>query len=388
MAVPADPPTRHYLDHASTSPLRPEAAAALAAWAAGGPFGDPSRPHTEGTAARAALEAARDRLAAFLGARPSELVLTSGGTEAANWVTRAVRAAGDPDAPVALAAVEHACVRRPAEASGPVVTLPVDRTGRIDLEAVEAVLAPPPGRPRPALVHCQHANHEVGTRQPVGEVARACAAAGVPLHVDACASAGHLDLDELADVPLLSVTAHKLGGPPGIGALVVRRPLRLTPLLRGAEQERARRAGFENLPGALAFAAVADRLADPATRATEAARDRARRDALAASGTALPGIDVLGDPAGGLPHLVCLSLAGVAAEGVVLGLDGAGIAVHSGSACSAEAFEPSPVLEAMGVDPAGSLRLSVGWSTTDGDVAAFARAFPDVLAGLRALAGA
>lgn len=378
--------TRHYLDHASTSPLRPEAAAVLVAWATDGPFGDPSRPSTEGGAARAALEEAREQLAAFLGAQPREVVLTSGGTEAANWVTRAARAA-TPDGPVVLTPVEHSCVRCPAEATGPVLTLGVDRAGRIDLDQLDAALRPGPGRPRPALVHCQHANHEVGTRQPVAEVARTCAAAGVPLHVDACASAGHLDLAELAEVPLVSVSAHKLGGPPGIGALVIRRPHRLTPLLLGADQERARRAGFENLPGALAFAAVASALGRPGALHAEAEAARRHRDALAAVATALPGTALLGEPADGLPHLVCLGLDGVAGEGVVLGLDRVGITAHSGSACSAEAFEPSPVLEAMGLDPAGSLRLSVGWSTVEADVAAFAEAFPPIVAGLRSLAG-
>lgn len=378
---------RHYLDHASTSPLRPEAAGALAAWASAGPFGDPSRPHAEGTAARAALEDARDQVAAFLGARPSEVVLTSGGTEAANWVTRAARWAAEPDAPVVVAPVEHACVRRPAERTGPVVLLGVDRAGRLELDTLDDALTPRAGRPRPALVHCQHANHEVGTRQPVADVAARCADAGVLLHVDACASAGHLDLAELAAAPLVSVSAHKLGGPPGIGALVIRRPARLAPLLVGADQERARRAGFEDLPGALAFAAVAAALSRPGALEAAAERARGQRDALAAAAMELPGTTVHGDLADGLPHLVCLGLSGVAAEGVVLGLDRRGVAVHSGSACSAEAFEPSPVLEAMGVDPAGSLRLSVGWSTTTDDVAAFAAAFPRVVADLRALAG-
>ena len=380
------PVTRHYLDHASTSPLRPEAARAIGAWAEEGPFGDPSRPHAEGSAARAALEEARERIAAFLGARPREVVLTSGGNEAANWVTQAARAAAGKVAPVVLASVEHACVRRPAEASGPVIHLPVDRAGRLDLEALDAALDTVAGMPRPALVHCQHANHEVGTRQPVAAVAAACDAAGVVLHVDACASVGHLDLAELAEVPLVSVTAHKLGGPPGIGALVVRRPVRLAPLLLGADQERARRAGFENLPGALAFAAVADVLSRPGALEAEAGRARRRRDALLVA-AALPGTEVVGDPDDGLPHLACLSLEGVAGEGVVLGLDREAIAVHSGSACSGEAFEPSPVLEAMGLDPASSVRVSVGWSTTDADVDAFAEAFPRVLTRLRTLAG-
>jgi cysteine desulfurase len=375
---------RHYLDHASTSPLRPEAASAICAWAENGPFADPSRPFAEAEAVRVAIESAREEVACFLGVRAREVVFTSSGTEAVNWATKGARSASSEAAPIVLSPVEHSSVRRSAEALGPVEHLRVDQTGRIDLDHLEALLDPPPGRPRPALVHCQHANHEVGTLQPVAEVAERCARAGVLLHVDACASAGHLPLDEVLGASLVSVSAHKLGAAPGVGALVLRRGVRLAPLLLGADQERARRAGFENVPGILAFAAVARALSAEGALAEEADRARRQRDALLAAATAVAGVSVYGDP-DGLPHLACLGLEGLAGEGVVLGLDRLGIAVHSGSACSAEAFEPSPVLQAIGVDPASSVRLSVGWSTTDADVAAFAEAFPSVVARLRSL---
>lgn len=376
---------RHYLDHASTTPLRPEAADALVAWATSRATGDPARPYAEAGDVRAAIEQARAAVATLLGARPREVVFTASGTEAANWATRAGRASAPEGAPVLLAGVEHAAVRKSAEQTGPVEAIGVDRRGRLDLDELGDRLSGRPGRPRPALVHCQHANHEVGTRQPVEAVAAACAAAGVPVHVDACASAGHLPLGELAGAGLVSVSAHKLGAAPGAGALVARRPIRLPPLLVGADQERARRAGFENVPGIVAFGAVAAALAAPGALDAEAARARRQRQDLVAAALAVAGTGVLGDPDDGLPNLACLDLGGVAGEGVVLGLDRAGIAVHSGSACSAEAFEPSPVLEAMGLDPAGSLRVSVGWSTTDDDVAAFAEAFPAVVAALQVL---
>jgi cysteine desulfurase len=209
-------------------------------------------------------------------------------------------------------------------------------------------------------------------------------------HVDAAQAAGHVPLDFVAlGADLLSVSSHKLGGPPGVGALLVRRGLRLRPLLVGGDQERARRAGAENVPGIVGFGLAAAELAGGAL-AVEAARARAHTDrivAAAAAGDLGDDVALLGDPDpdGRLPHLVCLAVGGVEAEPVLLGLDQAGVAVHSGSSCSSESLEPSPVLEAMGVDAERSLRVSVGWSTTDADVDAFLRAMPTVVASLRAL---
>jgi cysteine desulfurase len=219
----------------------------------------------------------------------------------------------------------------------------------------------------------QLGNHEVGTMQPVAEIAAACRERGVLVHVDAAAAAGHVPVSftEL-DVDLLSVSAHKLGGPAGVGALLVRRGLRLRPLLLGGDQERARRAGFENVPAIVVFGAACAELSYD---------DRERR--LIRRVIDGCGLEVLGSP--DLPHLVCLSIEGVEAEPVLLGLDQAGVAVHSGSSCSSEALEPSPVLEAMGVDASRSLRVSVGWSSTDADVDALLAALPDVLRRLRSL---
>jgi cysteine desulfurase len=241
-------------------------------------------------------------------------------------------------------------------------------------------------------VHCQWANHEVGTLQPVHEVVELCRDAGVTVHVDAAAACGHVPTDLGAlDADLVSVSAHKLGGVPGAGALVVRRGSRFEPLLVGGAQERGRRGGLEPIPAALAFGAAAGALARDGGRAIDEEAVRARRQiadvvrgALTVEGTELVGVD---DPEGRLPHLVCLGVHGVEAEAVLIGLDRAGVAVHSGSACSSEAIEPSPVLEAMGADPSHSLRVSVGWTTTDDDCAAFADAFSRVVADLRALRG-
>lgn len=369
--------TRHYLDHASTSPVRPEAVAEIARWLEH-PTGDPSRIHAEGLEARVAVETAREQVAGLLGARPRSVVLTSGGTEA---IAAACWGAAERGGHQVLAAVEHSAVRRSAEAHGEVTVVGVDSTGRVDPdELLEAV------RADTALVHVQWGNHEVATIQPVAHVVDACRGRGVLVHVDACAAAGHVPIafDDLG-ADLMSVSAHKLGGPAGVGALLVRRGLRVRPLLVGGDQERGRRAGIEPLALVAGFGAAASVLADGAL-AEEAGVHRALTERILTGATALDGVRVYGDPNDRLPHLVCLGIDGIEPQAVLLGLDRAGVAAHSGSACSSEALEPSPVLEAMGVDAHRSLRLSVGWSSTDADVDAALAALPTILADLRALA--
>jgi len=234
-------------------------------------------------------------------------------------------------------------------------------------------------------VSVQLANHEVGTLQPAAEVAAACREAGVLCHVDACAAVGVVPLDFAAvGADLMSVTSHKMGGPAGVGALVVRRGLRVPPFVVGGAQERMRRGGLEDLPAAVGFGAAAHEV----TASLEAERSRlhALSERLAQGAmAAAAGVERYGDPDERLPHLVCLGVAGVEAEPVLLALDQRGVAVHSGSSCSSETLEPSPVLEAMGVDADRSLRASVGWSTTEADVERFLDVFPGVLADLRAL---
>jgi cysteine desulfurase len=293
-----------------------------------------------------------------------------------------------PGAPILCAGVEHSAVRDASVRAAPVEDLGVDRTGRIDVEALRARLDDGT-EARPALVHCQWGNHEVGTLQPVGEVVALCREAGVTVHVDAAAACGHvpMDLGEL-DADLVSLSAHKLGGTPGAGALLVRRGSRFEPLLVGGDQERGRRAGLEPIPALLAFGAAAGALAADGGRGVREEADVARRQIAVVVEAALgvDGVEVVGaDPDARLPHLVCFGVHGVEAEPVLIGLDRAGVAVHSGSACSSESVEPSPVLEAMGADPSHSLRVSVGWTTTDADCAAFSDAFARVVADLRAL---
>ncbi|MGO8876745.1 MAG: cysteine desulfurase family protein [Acidimicrobiales bacterium] len=375
---------RHYLDHASTTPLRPSVRRAMAQWleeaGGGGGVGDPGRVHEEGHRARGVVESARETVAGFLGTEPSRVIFTSGATEAANTAVFS-SAALRPGAPLACAGVEHSCVREACRRAGHVLEIAVDASGRLLVEALAELMA----AERPALVNCQFANHEVGTLQPVAEVAGLCRQAGVAVHCDAAAAVGHLPVSfrEL-EVDFMSVSAHKFGGPPGIGALVVRRGMRLTPLLVGGSEERARRAGAENVLGIVGFAAACEELsAERLAGEAAAASEQTRR--LSAAATSVGDVTTLGAADHRLPHIVCMNVADVLGEAILLSLDRAGIAAHSGSACSSEVLEPSPVLAAMGADPDRSLRLSVGWSTTDEDIAAFRASFPGVLDGLRSL---
>jgi cysteine desulfurase len=373
---------RAYLDHASTSPLRPAAFEAML------PFlrdhhADPGRLHAEGRVTRVALEDAREQVAALLGARPREVVFTASGTEAVNTAVWGGVARADGPAHIVTTAVEHSAVLDACRRSGADVTVAgVDGRGRYDpAEVLDAV------RPETALVTSQLANHEVGTIQPAGEVAAGCRERGVLVHVDACMAAGHVPVDFGAlGADLCSVSAHKFGGPKGAGALLVRRGLRVPPFVVGGAQERARRGGLEDVPAMVGFGAaaaelLADGRLDAEARTQRELTDRVARDAPARVG----GVVLYGDPDDRVPHLVCLGVEGVEAEPILLGLDQRGVAVHSGSACSSEALEPSPILEAMGVDADHSLRVSVGWSSVADDVDAFLDAFPTVVDRLRAL---
>jgi cysteine desulfurase len=364
--------------------LRPEARAALVA--ALDAVGDPGRIHAEGLSTRVAVESARDQVAGLLGARNREVVFTGGASEsiaAACWGAASRAAPGAPGHQV-LTAVEHSAVRLAAARHGPVTVVPVGPDGRVEVDAVVESL-----RPETAMVHVQWGNHEVGTVQPVAEVVAACRERGVPVHVDAAQAAGHVPIDfRSLGADLMSVSAHKLGGPAGVGALLVRRGLRLAPLLVGGDQERARRAGTENVAGIAGFGAACAALAEPGRLAAEAATQAALTRRVIEGATSIGGLALYGpaDPARRLPHIACLGVEGIEPQAVLLGLDRAGIAAHSGSACSSESLEPSPVLEAMGVDAHHSLRISVGWPTTGADVDHLLAALPAVLADLRALA--
>ena len=368
------PVTRAYLDHASTSPLRAAALAAMRPYLESS-FGDPGRLHVEGRTTRVALEASREQVAEFFGARPREVVFTSSGTEAVNTaVAGALTRAGGGH--VVTTAVEHSCVRDSvARGATDVTVVGVDRFGRFDVAAVVDAV-----RTDTTFVSVQLANHEVGTVQPAAEVCAGLRERGVLVHVDACAAAGHVAVDFAAlGADLCSVTAHKLGGPLGAGALLVRRGLRIPPLLVGGAQERARRGGIENVPAWIGFgAACAD-----VDLSAEAIAQRALIDRSAEVLDLVSDVERFGD--GSLPNVFCLGVGGVEAEPILLALDQRGVAVHSGSACSSETLEPSPVLEAMGVVADRSLRVSVGWSSTTADVDRFVEVFPGIVERLRGL---
>jgi cysteine desulfurase len=320
--------------------------------------------------ARVAIEDARDKVASLLGTRSRSVVFTSGATEAIN---AAVFGASSRGSEIVSSAVEHSAVRDASSRTLPVHDWRVSGAGRIEPGEI------PSGA---ALVHCQWGNHEVATLQPVAEVVTRCREAGVLVHVDAAAACGHVPIafDDLG-ADLMSVSAHKFGGPKGAGALLVRRGLRLDPLLVGGEQERARRAGMENVPAIVGFGVAAEAV----DLSEEGARSRSLTARALAGALAVDGVVTYGDVDDRLPHLVCVGVEGVEAEAVLLGLDQAGVAAHSGSSCSSESLEPSPVLQAMGVEAERSLRISVGWSSTEADVDAFVSAFADVVARLRSL---
>lgn len=371
--------SRAFLDHASSSPIREPARTALID--ALDRFGaDPGRIHAEGMASRAALEHAREQVALLTGSRPREVVFTSCASEAIAAVCAGV--AQRADGPQVLSPVEHSAVRLGAERHGAVHLLAVDPHGRVDLDDLERALDS-----SPSVVHLQWANHEVGTRQPVEEAVARCRAAGVLIHVDAAQGVGHdpIAFDELG-ADLLSLSGPKFGGPMGTGALLVRRGLRLHPLLLGGDQERARRAGLEHVPGFVGLGAVAEHLAAPGVLDAEHDRAHAQIEQLAAALTDIDGVQRLGDPDNRAPHILCLGIDGVEPQAVLLGLDQLGVAGHAGSSCATESLEPSPVLEAMGAQADRSLRLSVGWNTTDPDLTSAIDAVRSTIDRLRALA--
>src|SRR5262252_563013 len=354
-----------YLDWNATAPLRPEAAAAvseaLASW------GNPSSVHRRGRVARRIIERAREEIAGLLGGvDPRGVVFVSGGTEANNLALL-----GTDRERVVVSAIEHDSVRQVLPTAE---TIPVDRDGVVALDALDRLLA---ADPRPALVSVMFANNETGVIQPVGEIASLARRCGALFHCDAVQAAGRLTLDASAiGADLISLSAHKLGGPPGVGALVLTGNLELASLLRGGGQERGRRAGTENVPGIAGFAAAAKAAVEEI-----AAFDRVRalRDELEAEiAAAAPEAVVVGAGAPRLPNTSAIAMPGVAAETQVMALDLDGVMVSAGAACSSGKVGPSHVLAAMRAPPeiaSPTIRVSLGWSTSEAEIAHFLRAW-------------
>ncbi|MEU4492558.1 cysteine desulfurase/sulfurtransferase TusA family protein [Streptomyces sp. NBC_00210] len=374
-----------YFDVASSAPLHPVARQALQASLDEG-WADPARLYREGRRARLLLDAAREAAAEAVGCRPDELVFTPSGTRAIHLGISGVLAGRRRvGRHLVVSAVEHSAVLHAAAeheaADGATVTeVPVNRAGAVSAAAYTAAL-----RDDTALVCLQSANHEVGTEQPVTEVAEACATAGVPLLVDAAQSLAWGPV--AGDWSLLAASAHKWGGPAGVGLLAVRKGVRFAAQGPADERESGRSAGFENIPAIVA--AAASLRAVRAEAADEAVRLRALVDRIRARVPELvPDVEVVGDPVRRLPHLVTFSCLYVDGETVLHELDRAGFSVSSGSSCTSSTLTPSHVLRAMGVLSEGNVRVSLPLGTTEEDVERFLSVLPGVVSAVRERLGA
>jgi len=381
----AGPEGRTYLDHASAAPWHPAALRAAEQVARELP-GDPARAHREGRAAADLLESARAAVAGELAAAAERVVFTSGGTEAVHLAVRGAALANRTrPARILSTAVEHSAVLAAGDATGlEHVRVAVDRDGRVDLDALAACL-----REGATLVSVQHANHEVGTLQPLTEVAALCRDADALLHVDACQTVGRLPVDiERLGADFLTLSGAKFGGGRGVGALVCSPRARFRPLQTGDERERRRRAGLEHLPGIAALAEALLQLAphDPsgAAAATAARCDSQRRRLRARLREAVDDLEVHGPEDGSAPHVVALSALYVDGQALLAALDDRGFAVHSGSSCASTSGEPSHVLVAMGALTHGHVRASFGAQTPSAALEAFPDAVAEAVGQLRA----
>ncbi|NIA68796.1 cysteine desulfurase [Pelagibius litoralis] len=356
-----------YLDYNATAPLRPEALDAMTRAVA--EPGNASSVHAAGRRARRLVEEAREKVAALAAVDPRWVIFTSGGTEANNLALGGL-AAG----PRLVSATEHDSV---LQAAPQAERLAVRPDGQIDLDALEEALR---GQPAGALVSVMLANNETGVLQPMEAVVERAKAAGALVHCDAVQAAGKLPLDMVRlGVDCMTLSSHKLGGPPGVGALLCRDNLPLTPLLQGGGQERQRRPGTENLPGIAGFGAAAEAaLRDlPQVGSIAGLRDSLETGAQ----TIAPEVRVFGAESARLANTSCLALAGMAAETQIMALDLAGVAVSAGAACSSGKVRPSHVLTAMGAsagEAASAIRVSLGWRSSTDDVDRFLAAWGDL----------
>lgn len=377
-----------YLDNAATAPVRREVLEAMWPYLTA-EFGNPSSHHEVGESAARALADARSRVAAVLGCRPAELTFTGGGTESNNLAIKGM-ALGDPRGKhVVTTAIEHPAVLESCDYlhkfhGFEVTTVAVDSGGVLDLEAFERSL-----RPDTTLASVMYANNEVGTVQPLAEISRLARAAGVPLHSDAVQAAGWLALaiDELG-VDALTIAGHKLGAPKGVGALFVRRGIRLEPLLHGGGQESGRRSGTENVAAIVGFARALE-LAEQERQWQAESISGLRDEFIADVLSTVPGAILTGDRAERLPGSASFCFAGTAGEAVLLELEQRGITCSSGSACAAGSDEPSTVLTAMGIERAlaqTAVRFTLAATTTREQLASTAAAVREAIAVVRGIA--
>lgn len=384
-----------YLDHNATTPLHPEVKRVMVEML--DVFGNPSSLHAFGREARARVEAARAQVAALVNADPVEVIFTGSGSEGNNTVLSLVRCTKTAcrcdlgtRKGLVTTAIEHPCVLETAKylrrLGHPVTILGVDRSGRIDLDELRAAVTPEVG-----LVSIMTANNETGTIQDIPEAARIAHEAGALFHTDAVQAVGKIPVDVRAwDVDFLTLSAHKIYGPKGVGALVARRGTPLCPLILGGHQEAGRRAGTENTIGIAAMGEAARmRLVEMDTEAPRLAalRDRLRQGIEAA----IPDVSFNGHPEHTLPSTLNVSFMGVEGEAILLHLDAVGIAVSTGSACASGSLDPSHVIMALGVPVEyahGSIRISLGRETTEEHIDTMLRELPPIIANLRSISSA
>lgn len=374
-----------YADHAATTALSPRALEAMTPYFRDA-YGNPSSLYTFGQQAKSDLDAARAEVARCLNAKPEEIFFTSGGTESDNWALKAVaELRGGKGRHIITSAIEHHAILHTLEhlekALGFSVTyLPVDSLGRVDPQAVKAAI-----RPDTILITVMAANNEIGTIEPIAEIGAIAREAGVLFHTDAVQAVGHIPVDVSAwNCDMLSLSGHKFHGPRGVGALYVRRGLRLPPLIHGGGQEKGRRSGTENVAGTVGLAAALREAVDGLE--ARSVLLAARRDRLIEGLTRLPCSRLTGDPVHRLPGTASFVFEGVEGEALLLHLDAKGICASSGSACSSASLDPSHVLLAIGLPHEvahGSLRLSLGEENTDEDVDYLLQAVPEVVEYLR-----
>ncbi len=368
-----------YLDHNATAPLDPRVLEVMQPWLLGA-HGNPASVHTPGRAAHVALEEARGQVATLVGAKPTEVIFTGGGTEADNLGLKGV-CYGKPSGHLLVGAIEHSAVLGPADALAElgwqVERIPVDGEGRYDLESLDRLLA----KKDVKLVSTMLANNETGIVQDVAAIAAHTHAAGALLHCDAVQATGKIPVDFRAlGADLMTLSAHKINGPRGVGAVIMDRRVDLKPLVHGGGQEQGLRGGTENLAGIVGFGKAAGLAKHELQQRAKHAR--VLRDALEEDVRKLPGARIFSGAAERLPNTLQFGIEGLDGEWLVMELDKRGIAVSSGSACHSGKGEPSHVLLAMGLDPAiakGALRVSFGLGNTREDVQAVAKALHEIV---------
>ncbi|MCL5948144.1 MAG: aminotransferase class V-fold PLP-dependent enzyme [Actinobacteria bacterium] len=364
---------RSYLDYSSTAPVRPEVAEAVNTIIGSRCYGDPSRNYREAIVVRDIIEDARNSVARFVGTRSRNVIFTSSGTEAVNLAIYSATRHNNGNG-VVCSSLDHSSVRAASTLWARPIEVPVlQDSSSPDLNALENILEAQPREQNDiVLVNCQMINHESAAVQPYREITELCGRYGIPVHIDACNAIGNENLaDAVAMADYVTVTAHKMGALPGTGALIVGNGIRVKPMIMGAVQERSRRAGFENYIGIHAFGVACNTLSAQGSQIREAGRLRALLAPLRSFVSQSRHTTLLEFDSLMAPHTMVFSLQGIKAEAVVVEMDKLGIAVHSGSSCSSEPFAPSPVLGSLGIDPESTLRVSVGWNTTEQDIKLF-----------------